>query len=125
MKTAQDPRHLRRITTFKSLFARNFTPQDHFNELSQAVEENQEKIDEIITKSATEWPLDQINKTDLAILRLAVYELLFQKETPTKVIIDEAIEIAKKYGSDSSGSFINGALASALKLTNRDTKTDK
>jgi transcription antitermination protein NusB len=125
MKTAQDPRHLRRIKTFKSLFARNFTSQDHFNELSQAVEKNQEEIDKIITKSATEWPLDQINKTDLAILRLAIYELLFQKETPTKVIIDEAIEIAKKYGSDSSGSFINGALASALKFTNRDTKSDK
>jgi len=125
MKTAQDPRHLRRIKTFKSLFARNFTHQDHFNELSQAVEENQKEIDKIIEKSAPEWPLEQINKIDIAILRLATYELLFQKETPTKVIIDEAIEIAKKYGSESSGSFINGALASALKLTNRDTKTDK
>jgi len=125
MKTAHDPRHLRRIKTFKSLFARNFTPQDHFNDLSQKVEKHQKRIDEIIKKSATEWPIEQINKTDIAILRLAVYELLYQKETPTKVIIDEAIEIAKKYGSDNSGSFINGALASALKFTSRDTKEDR
>jgi transcription antitermination factor NusB len=125
MKTAQDPRHLRRITAFKSLFARNFTSQEHFNQLSQKVEKHQKKIDEIVTKSATEWPLDQINKTDIAILRLAIYELMYQKTTPTKVIIDEAIEIAKKYGSNSSGSFINGALAAALKLTNRDTKSEK
>ena len=122
MKTAQDPRHLRRIRTFKSLFARNFTDQDHFNSLSKAVEENKKEIDAIIKKSATEWPLNQINKIDIAILRLATYELLFQKETPTKVIIDEAIEIAKKYGSENSGSFINGALASALNFTKRDTK---
>ena len=119
MKTAQDPRHLRRIKTFKSLFARNFTPQEHFNDLSEKIEKHQEEIDTIIKKSAPEWPLDQINKIDIAILRLAVYELIYQKDTPTKVIIDEAIEIAKKYGSDNSGSFINGALASALKLTNR------
>ncbi|MBU1256514.1 transcription antitermination factor NusB [Patescibacteria group bacterium] len=122
MKTAQDPRHLRRIKTFKSLFARNFTPQDHFNDLSKKIEKHQEEIDEIIKKSATEWPLDQITKIDIAILRLAVYELLYKKDTPTKVIIDEAIEIAKKYGSDNSGSFINGALAAALKLTNRDNE---
>ena len=119
MKTAQDPRHLRRIKTFKSLFAKSFTPQEPFNQLAKKIEKKQEEIDEIIKKSATEWPLDQINKTDIAILRLAVYELLYKKDTPTKVIIDEAIEIAKKYGSKSSGSFVNGALASALKLTNR------
>ncbi|MBU1070865.1 transcription antitermination factor NusB [Patescibacteria group bacterium] len=122
MKTAQDPRHLRRIKTFKSLFAKSFTPQDHFNDLSKKIEKHQEEIDEIIKKSATEWPLDQINKIDIAILRLAIYELLYKKDTPTKVIIDEAIEIAKKYGSDNSGSFINGALAAALKLTNRDNE---
>lgn len=119
MKTAHDPRHLRRIKTFKSLFARNFIPQDHFNDLSKKIEKHQEQIDDIIKKSATEWPLDQINKIDIAILRLAVYELLYQPDTPTKVIIDEAIEIAKRYGSSSSGSFINGALASALQFTKR------
>jgi len=125
MKTAQDPRHLRRIKTFKSLFARSFTSQEHFNQLSQEVEKKQKEIDNIIKKSAPEWPLDQINKIDLAILRLAVYELLYQKDIPPKVIIDEAIEIAKRYGSSNSGSFINGALASALKLSGREIKSDQ
>lgn len=120
MKTAQDPRHLRRIKTFKSLFAHSFLEQEPFNDLSRKVHENLSQIDPIIEKSAPEWPLVQINKTDLAILRLAVYELLFERDTPAKVIIDEAVEIAKHYGSENSGSFINGALASALALTERD-----
>lgn len=122
MKTAQDPRHLRRIKTFKSLFARSFIEQKPFNDLSQKVHQNLSQIDPIIEKSAPEWPLTQINKTDLAILRLAVYELLFERDTPAKVIIDEAVEIAKHYGSENSGSFINGALASALALTKRDAE---
>jgi len=122
VKTAQDPRHLRRIKTFKSLFAHSFIEQELFNDLSKKVNEKCPQIDPIIEKSAPEWPLAQINKTDLAILRLAVYELLFEKETPAKVIIDEAVEIAKDYGSENSGSFINGALASALTLTGRDTE---
>lgn len=122
MKTAQDPRHLRRIKTFKSLFARSFIEQKPFNDLSQKVHQNLSQIDPIIEKSAPEWPLTQINKTDLAILRLAVYELLFERDTPAKVIIDEAVEIAKHYGSENSGSFINGALASALALTERDAE---
>lgn len=122
MKTAQDPRHLRRIKTFKSLFAHSFIEQEPFNDFSRKVHENLSQIDPIIEKSAPEWPLAQINKTDLAILRLAIYELLFEKDTPAKVIIDEAVEIAKHYGSENSGSFINGALASALALTERDTE---
>ena len=120
MKTAQDPRHLRRIKTFKSLFARSFIEQGSFNDLSLKVHKKLSEIDPIIEESAPEWPLAQINKIDLAILRLAVYELLFELGTPAKVVIDEAVEIAKHYGSENSGSFINGALASALTLTKRD-----
>ena len=123
MKTAQDPRHLRRIKTFKSLFARSFIiEQDSFNDLSLKVHKKLSEIDPIIEESAPEWPLTQINKIDLAILRLAVYELLFEPDTPAKVVIDEAVEIAKHYGSENSGSFINGALASALTLTKRDVE---
>lgn len=122
MKTAQDPRHLRRIKTFKSLFARSFIEQDSFNDLSSKVHKKLSEIDPIIEESAPEWPLAQINKTDLAILRLAIYELLFEPNTPAKVVIDEAVEIAKHYGSENSGSFINGALASALTLTKRDVE---
>lgn len=125
MKTAQDPRHLRRIKTFKSLFARSFLEQDHFNQLAQKVYQKLEEINPIIEKSAPEWPLDQINKIDLAILRLAIYELLFEADTPAKVIIDEAVEIAKDYGGESSSSFINGALASALDFTSRQDEIKK
>lgn len=123
MKTAQDPRHLRRIKTFKSLFAHSFLEQDPFNDFSQKIYKKLSQIDPIIEKSAPEWPLTQINRIDLAVLRLAIYEFLFKKDTPAKVIIDEAVEIAKRYGSENSGSFINGALASALTFTKRDIES--
>ena len=80
---------------------------------------NIEKIDEIVQKCAPEWPISQINRVDLAVLRQAVYELLFKTETPTKVIIDEAVEIAKRYGGKTSSSFVNGALASAINFCGR------
>ncbi len=120
MKTASDPRHLRRIKAFKSLFAQTFSPQNHFNHLSERAETKIEEIDPIIQQCAPEWPIGQINKIDLAILRLAIYELLYKTQTPPKVIIDEAVEIAKRYGGQSSSSFVNGALASALKITKRE-----
>lgn len=73
-------------------------------------------VDDLIQRSAPSRPLEQINKLDLAILRLAVYELTSQKDTPPKVVIDEAIELGKQYGSDSSGAFINGALGKVLEI---------
>ena len=72
-------------------------------------------IDPLIAKSASEWPLDRINPTDLAILRLAVWELVIDKTTPLRVIIDESIELAKAFGSDNSPAFINGVLGSLSK----------
>ena len=72
-----------------------------------------EKINLQIQKAAPEWPIEKINKIDLAILRLAVFEIDSQK-TPSKVIIDEAIEIAKKYGSESSPAFVNGVLGAIV-----------
>jgi len=74
------------------------------------------KIDKLITKSAPDRPIDQINKIDLAILRLAVFEVIIDKGVPPKVVIDEAVELGKEYGSDSSASFINGALGKLLEL---------
>ena len=67
-------------------------------------------IDKEIEKAASQFSIDKINKVDLAILRLAVYELTVEKKEPPTVIIDEAIELAKEYGGDSSPSFVNGAL---------------
>mgnify|MGYP001567076084 CR=1 FL=1 len=122
MKTAHDPRHIRRIKAVKALFAHSFlADQDLDSDLAKKVITSIKKIDSIITKCAPEWPLSQINRLDLSVLRLAVYEFLKKKSTPPKVIIDEAIELGKRYGSSSSGSFINGVLASALKATGRDS----
>lgn len=118
MKTANDPRHLHRIKAFKQIFTHAFlgehTPD---NDLALGTLAILEEIDPVVTKSAPEWPLSQINRVDLAVLRLAIYELLKRPQIPSKVIIDEAVEIGKRYGGSSSGSFVNGALASALKIT--------
>jgi transcription antitermination factor NusB len=120
LKTSKDPRHIRRIEAVQSLFAYSFHPeQPEIHELAKEVLEHTPQIDAIIEKCAPEWPLTQINRLDLNVLRLAVYEMLYKPETPPKVIIDEAVEIGKSFGSQSSGSFINGVLASALRETDR------
>ena len=71
-----------------------------------------EKLDQVIAHYAPEWPLDQIATIDRNIMRLAAWEMVFQRETPIKVIINEAVELAKLYGSDSAPRFINGVLGS-------------
>lgn len=72
-------------------------------------------IDETIARLAPEWPLDQVPAVDRNVLRLEVYELKFGKEIPPKVAINEAIELAKTFGSDSSSKFVNGVLGSLYK----------
>lgn len=83
-------------------------------------------IDEIITKAAPEWPIDKINAVDRNILRLGLAELLFgdRKEVPPKVAINEAIELAKTFGSDSSSRFINGVLGAVYKEIGEPGKDD-
>lgn len=72
-------------------------------------------IDTKIQSCAPEWPLNKIAKIDLAILRLATFELTEDKSEPPKVVIDEAIELAKSYGNENSPKFVNGVLGSILK----------
>ena len=102
----------------------NFAPQfdDHgFVEgVLQGVMDNLEDIDAYITKYATEWPLEQITIVDRNILRIGVYELLYDDDIPAKVAINEAIEIAKIFGSDSSGKFVNGVLGAIYKNMLKD-----
>lgn len=74
------------------------------------------KIDKLIAKSAPDRPIEQINRVDLSILRLAVYELVIDKKAPPKVVIDEAVELGKQFGSESSASFINGVLGKVIEL---------
>jgi len=114
MQTSTDPRHLRRREAVKILFAETFTPQPTSSELVQKIHKQEKKIDKLIKESAPQWPVDKLNKIDLAILRLAVYELE-NEDTPPKVVIDEAVELAKEYGSESSSSFINGVLGTIYK----------
>lgn len=79
------------------------------------VEENINEIDEVILKSAPEWPIEKIPKVDIVALRIAIYEILYAKSVPEKVAIDEAIELAKEFGSDTSSKFVNGVLGTIVK----------
>ncbi len=74
--------------------------------------ENKDKIDPIIEENAPQWPLDKIFKIDLVILEMAIYELIIKGKAPEKVVIDEAIELAKEFGNDTSSGFVNGVLGS-------------
>lgn len=113
MKTALDPRHKKRQKIVADLFKFEFHKQP-ISESSKDIMKHQKLLDEKITDAAPEFPIDKINKTDLAILRLAIYELLVNKKEPPKVIIDEAIELAKEYGGENSPAFVNGALGKII-----------
>lgn len=88
--------------------------------------ENQEKIDTVIETAAPDWPLDQLLNVDRNILRLGLYELLFGNydEVPPKVAINEAIELAKSFGGESSGRFINGVLGTVYREMGEPLKND-
>ncbi|MBI3637800.1 MAG: transcription antitermination factor NusB [Candidatus Rokubacteria bacterium] len=78
--------------------------------LVRGAKQNQEKVDQTITQYTEHWDLDRMAVVDRNILRVAVYELLWHAEVPAKVVINEAIEIAKKFGTQESSRFINGIL---------------
>ncbi len=78
--------------------------------LMDGVLENQSGMDRVIARYAPEWPLDQMAIIDRNILRIAIYEFLVDDDTPVKVAINEAVELAKLYGSDSAPRFVNGVL---------------
>ncbi len=98
-------------------FAAASEGEDFALALAQGVVDHLREIDEIITKSAPEWPLEQITRVDRNVLRLGLYELLFcnRDEVPPKVAINEAIELAKNFGGESSGRFINGVLGTVYR----------
>jgi N utilization substance protein B len=77
--------------------------------------ENIERVDETIKNHLVNWKFSRLSRVDLAILRISVYSLLYRDEIPRKVTIDEAVDIAKKYGSDESYKFVNGVLDSISK----------
>lgn len=133
-------RHLSRSIVMQSLFEWDFNNFDvtkidqiidrNINEFAPGIEDTkfvrtlaegvvkkQKQLDKIIEKAAPDWPIGQIALVDRNVLRLGLYELLFgnKKEVPAKVAINEAIELAKSFGGDSSGKFVNGVLGTVYK----------
>ena len=125
MKKKGDPRHKRRVLAVKALFKNSFRTnlKSEKNPLTYQVLLNKEEIDKVIAKFAPNWPIYQISNIDLAILRLAVWELFYEEPSqPQKVIIDEAVEIAKEYGNESSAGFVNGVLGTIIKSSQKKRK---
>lgn len=75
---------------------------------------NIEEIDTLINNNSKNWTINRMNKVDACILRLAIYEIKYDEDIPTKVAINEAVEIAKQYGGDASPAFVNGILANVI-----------
>lgn len=130
-----DPRHAARVVALQTLFEWSFNSSDTDAIIERDIMElevpsidreltrflvggvtgNLDTIDSIITTSAPEWPLIQIAKIDLAVLRIAIFELYIARSVPPKVAIDEAIELGKQFGGENSGKFINGVLGTVVK----------
>ena len=88
-------------------------------ELVAGAIDNKDEIDSNIQRYAPAWPLEQMAMIDRNILRLAIFEILFDNKVPVKVAVSEAVELAKTYGSESSSKFVNGVLGSVSALTSR------
>lgn len=87
---------------------------EYIKDITNGVYSNIALLDEKIEKQLKGWTMDRICKTDLAILRLAIYEILYREDIPNKVSVNEAVELAKMFSEDSSPSFVNGVLAGIL-----------
>lgn len=112
-----DPRHEKRIKIVQNLFASTYTvAKNNYepNEETKAILDNIAVIDSLISTIAPKYPVDKISKTDLAILRLAIYELNIAPHEPAKVIINEAVELAKQFGGDKSYAFVNAVLGKVV-----------
>ncbi len=138
-------RHLLRTVALQALFewdfnnkqleindivARDFSEfaggSDEFEfaqKLVDGVKENLEQLDGLIVKYAPEWPIEQVTIIDRNVLRLGFYELIFSKDIPPKVVINEAVEMGKRFGGDSSGKFVNGVLGTYYKETYKEDIT--
>lgn len=84
---------------------------EYVSEKYQKIQDKLPQIDEMINEKTEKWDTARMSKVDLTILRLAVYEIMFDDSVPTGVAINEAVELAKKFGQDSSGAFVNAVLA--------------
>ena len=144
-------RHLGRIVVLQTLFEQEFrvaSGDKNFN-LDQVLANNiqryqktlkdtefvtalvkgingkSDELDKVLQPLAPEWPLDQIARMDRIVLRIGAYELIYNKETPDKVVINEAVELAKGFGGDNSSKFVNGVLGSLLRQQNGEPPREK
>ncbi len=147
-------RHLGRIVAFQTLYEYDFRSSDgsrpdaiviterNLDQYSKVVGDSafvhdivknvlkgQKKLDGILGPAAPEWPVEQIARVDKIILRMGIYELVIKGETPPKVVINEAVELAKSFGGENSSKFVNGVLGTVYreqtKPTKSKAKTDK
>ena len=142
-------RHLGRIVVLQTLYEFDFRKESkdpnvsvedilerNINRYSETIEDKDfirklalgsvkdiNKLDETIQPIAPEWPIEQIARVDRNILRMSVWELTNSKDVPPKVVINEAVELAKSFGSDNSSKFVNGVLGTAYR--NMDEKSSK
>lgn len=89
--------------------------QAFISQLVEGVLSRQQELDDVIQPIAPEWPLSQIARVDRTILRIGLWELLHNQSVPAKVVINEAVELAKGFGADNASKFVNGVLGTALK----------
>jgi len=115
VENKMDPRHLKRLRIVQELFSEEFYPQKNLSSKTKTIIENASKFTDLIKKAAPKFPIEKIAKVDLSILKLALYELLIEKKEPEKVIIDEAVELAKELGGEKSYAFVNAVLGTILK----------
>lgn len=97
-------------------------PQDieFADSLVNGIAEHEQEIDKLISDAANGWTVERMPKVDLSILRIAVFELVFEKQAPQKVVINEAVRIATRYGGDGSPKFINGVLGNIARAMSDD-----
>ena len=100
--------------------SRDLILDDFAEKLAKGVEQNREKIDEQISRYIRGWKFSRLSRVAVAALRLAVYEILYEDNIPDSVSINEAVELAKKYGSVEDAPFVNGVLASVVKSHGQD-----
>ncbi len=107
--------------TLQGLIA--FTPEDddmqYIDQLLQGVESHAEALDAMIEENLKGWALNRIAKVDQAVLRVAIFELYFQRTTPDAVIINEAVTLAQRFNTPQAGKFVNGVLSSVLEARNQ------
>jgi N utilization substance protein B len=108
-----------------SRYSETIDDKSFIERLVQGVGTKQTELDDIIRPVAPEWPIEQIARMDRIVLRMGVFELMFEKDTPPKVAINEAVELAKAFGGDNSSKFINGVLGTVLRDMEEQAKPKK